>query len=462
VARRSGTTAADATPPDPTVDIPVQPPRGTWSIVREIAPFVIVGLVAFGLVAFAMSIASRRVGEREAITNARTLTLVQAQEVVEPALQDALADPDAPGYAAAVDAVAEVVERDVIDPSLVRVKIWNRDGDIVYSNEPRLIGAQYDLDAETTKVLDEGLIEAEVSDLSEPENRYERDEGKLLEVYLPIRTPDDTRLLFEAYYRYGVVSEAGRHIWGSFAPIALVALVIVQLVQIPLAYSLARRLQQRQAERESLLRRALEASDVERRRIASDLHDGVVQDLAGVAYSLAGAARRDGVDPATAQLLDASATDVRASIKSLRSLLVEIYPPNLFEEGLESALTDLLATATGRGVETSLDASALREPLPQGAARLCYRAAQEAVRNAIAHAHATHIRVRAWNDDDRASVQIADDGVGFEPSATRSRTNDGHFGLTGLRDLVTHARGTLDVSSAPGSGTTVTVEVPLR
>ena len=73
---------------------------------------------------------------------------------------------------------------------------------------------------------------------------------------------------------------------------------MLELVQIPLACSLARRLQLRQREREALLQRALDASEVERRQIASDLHDGVVQDLAGVAYSLSASARpaADGAD----------------------------------------------------------------------------------------------------------------------------------------------------------------------
>ena len=103
-----------------------------------------------------------------------------------------------------------------------------------------------------------------MSDLSAPENRYERSQKKLLEVYLPIRTPNGQRLLFEAYFRYGAVSAAGSRIWRSFAPISLGALIVLELVQIPLAWSLARRLRQRQREREALLRQALDASDLER------------------------------------------------------------------------------------------------------------------------------------------------------------------------------------------------------
>ncbi len=175
----------------------------------------------------------------------------------------------------------------------MRVKIWNADGKILYSDEPRLIGEPYALGADELRSISSGAIDADVSDLSKPENRYERDSGKLLEVYLPIRTPSGETLLFEAYYRYSLVEHIGSRLWRSFAPIALGALLMLELVQIPFAWSLARRLRARLQERELLLHRALEASEVERRQIASDLHDGAVQDLAGVAYALSAAARRE-------------------------------------------------------------------------------------------------------------------------------------------------------------------------
>jgi DNA-binding NarL/FixJ family response regulator/signal transduction histidine kinase len=317
-------------------------------VARQVGVFALAGLAAVALVAWATWTASRRVGEREGIVDARTRTLVIAQGLVEPAVTAGLER----GNAAAVETIERVVEDEVLrsedNASLVRVKIWARDGRIVYSDEPRLQGERYRLDAEAITALDEGLIEAEVGDLSKPENRYEREHGKLLEVYLPIRTPnDESRLLFEAYYDYGIVEAASSRIWRSFAPISFGALIALELVQIPIALSLAHRLRQRQREREGLLQRAIDASEVERRRIASDLHDGVVQDLAGVAYSLAGAARRDGVETPTAELLDQAAGDVRSSIRALRSLLVEIYPPNLHEAGLAAALTDLTAGRRG-------------------------------------------------------------------------------------------------------------------
>ena len=126
-----------------------------------------------------------------------------------------------------------------------------------------------------------------------------------------METPSGKPLLFEAYYRYGLVSSNGSQLWRSFAPIALGALIALELVQIPLAYSLARRLRQRSAERELLLHQALEASDVERRHIASDLHDGVVQDLAGVAYALSAQTRGSTPGEPDPDVIESSASTVR-------------------------------------------------------------------------------------------------------------------------------------------------------
>jgi signal transduction histidine kinase len=427
-----------------------------WTVLRPVAQFALAGTAAVLSVGVVTAVASRRVGEREAIVDARTRTLVLAQNVVEPVVTDGLAT-GAPEAVAAVDAA---VKHGVLDADTVRVKIWTRGGTIVYSDEARLEGSTYDLGADERAAIDAGVIEAEVSNLAKPENRFEKPFGKLLEVYLPIRTPGGDRLLFEAYYRYDTVASSGSRIWRSFAPVSIGALLALELVQIPLAWSLARRLRERQREREELLSQALEASDAERRRIAQDLHDGVVQDLAGVAYSLAGAARKPGLAAPSAELFDASAAEVRESIKSLRSLLVDIYPPTLAEAGLESALADLLAGAGSRGVTTALDV-ADSEQLPDDVARLLYRCAQEAVRNALAHAQATSLDVQVRVGDGHAVLEVADDGTGFDPAVLPQRASEGHLGLRGVTDLVTRVGGRLDVRSAPGQGTVVRVEVPV-
>jgi signal transduction histidine kinase len=427
-----------------------------WTVTRPVALFALAGIIAVTIVGIATAIAARRVGTREATTDARTTTLIKAQNIVEPAVRNGLLT----RQPAAVARIDRVVKKSVLDRSLVRVKIWTRDGEIVYSDEPQLGGTTYQLGEDELAAIDSGVIEAEVSDLTKPENRFERDRGKLLEVYLPIRTPSGERLLFEAYYLYDAVAASGNRIWRSFAPVTIGALIALELVQIPLAFSLARRLRTRQLERERLLRQAIDASDAERRRIASDLHDGVVQDLAGVAYQLSGSARQDGVAAGTATLLDDSATQVRESIKSLRSLLVDIYPPKLADAGLPAALGDLLATLPPRGIATRCDVDGIEEEMPEQVIALIYRAAQEAIRNVVAHSHATNVSLTVTSRAGVATLDVVDDGDGFTPETAAARVEEGHLGLRGLDGLATAAGGRLDVQSTPGEGTRVHLEVP--
>ena len=143
----------------------------------------------------------------------------------------------------------------------------------------------------------------------------------------------------------------------------------------------------------------------------------------------------------------------------MRSLLVEIYPPNLAQTGLDTALTDLLARVNGRGVVASLEMNGLDEQLPAPTAGLLYRVAQEAVRNVLAHAKARSVMISVVVSKAGATIDVVDDGVGFDPLVSPA---DGHLGLRGLADLVADAGGQLRIDSDPGHGTTLHAEVPIR
>ena len=156
------------------------------------------------------------------------------------------------------------------------------------------------------------------------------------------------------------------------------------LLTVPLMWVLTRRLDASAAERERLLLAAVQASENERRRIARDLHDGVVQDLAGISFAASATARDVADRPDVARRLEALGAGVRSSLRALRSLLVEIYPPDLRTEGLGAALDDLLAPATASGVQVSLEVADTDDVREESVA-LVWRVAQEAVRNALRH-----------------------------------------------------------------------------
>jgi signal transduction histidine kinase len=386
------------------------------------------------------------------------VTEVLAHSVIVPNLTDALVD----GDAAAIRRMDQAVTGKVTTGSLVRVKLWTPEGRIVYSDEHRLIGASYPLAMDEQEVLRDNTVAAELSDLDAPENRFERDQGRLLEVYLPVPTPGGQTLLFETYSRYSSVTANAGAMWRQFVPITVGALLLLTLLQLPLAWSTARRLDASLRERERLLRRAVEATDTERRRIARDLHDGVVQDLAAASFALVGAtaqarARGHGGE---AEAMEGGAKALRRGIRSLRTLLVEIYPPSLHRAGLPAALRDLLDPLAGRGIEVELDVPDSVE-VGDEVAELVFRVAQEAVRNVAEHSAAGTVDVRLVATD-TVALTVADDGIGFDVARLADTPAGGHVGLLLLQDLARTAGGSLEIDAAPGCGTRLRLEVPAR
>jgi two-component system, NarL family, sensor kinase len=206
---------------------------------------------------------------------------------------------------------------------------------------------------------------------------------------------------------------------------------------------------------------AIEASDVERRRIAADLHDGAVQDLAGIAYSLDVAATQASTTPRAeiGELLRHAARVARDSMRQLRSLLVEIYPPNLHDTGLEAAIEDLLAPLRRRGIGAELETDGIGR-LPTESEQLIFRTAQEALRNVADHAGASQVTVSLERRNGTVVALIRDDGEGFDPAAAAARREKGHFGLALLVDRANDLGGRLAIESKPGEGTEIRLEIP--
>ncbi|MGZ5399452.1 MAG: sensor histidine kinase [Nocardioides sp.] len=415
------------------------------------AQFLAAGCLAVLLVIVATGSLSRDAANDEAVGDARAITVVLADNVITPALPRGLVR----GRPAAIDRLDRAIGEQLQVADLRRVKIWSLDGTIVYSDDTRLIGSRYELDQEEIEVILDGGTDAEISDLSRPENRYERDLGGLLEVYTGVDSPEGERLLFEAYYTTTGVESGADDLVRQFRPITLGAVGVLMAVTTPLMLLLTRRARLAAQQRERLLATAIEASDAERTRIARDLHDGVVQDLAGSSYQLATIAARGSTEPELSAELEDVSRSLRVSMRSLRSLLVEIYPPDLAVTGLAAALDDLLSPLAASGIETSLDVS-LKEDVPSHLVELTWRVVQEAVRNAARHSRASTIEVAVVLEGALLVAHVRDDGIGWDQTA---EPDPGHFGLRGMATLVGEAGGRLDVRSVPGSGTTVTMEL---
>jgi two-component system NarL family sensor kinase len=421
---------------------------------RRVALQLVLGIVlVLAVVTVGGSLAARRLAEREAVHDAAAMADVLAETVVQPALTDDLL---AGGTAARATFDAVVRER-VLGTSVVRVKLWSPQGKVLYADEPELIGRTFGLDPPQKAVLAHPRTEAEISELDREENTLDHSVGdKLVEVYRPVWTTGGQEVLFEIYTPYDAVSQRTGQLWRGFAGVTLSSLLLFVVLVAPLLWHLLSRVRRAQRQRELLLRRAVDASTTERRRIGASLHDGPVQDLAAVSFAVAGAAAHaEGTGrPDLAEELGVVSGSVRTSIRALRSLLVDIYPPSLAQAGLVAALGDLAQTVRAPGLDVRLDPGAdgdLR--LSSEQERLVYRVAQETLRNAARHAAPCTATVSLHREGDRVLLDVVDDGRGFDVPAVLDDPEPGHFGLRLMADLASSGGGTLEVASAPGRGT---------
>lgn len=403
---------------------------------------------------------SRSAADDEAIAGARSLTRVLGESVAQPAIPRGLVE----GDAAAIDRLDRAALQRLLVEDVLRIKIWDAEGTILYSDRTELIGSVYPLDEDELEILEEGGTEAELSDLDRPENRFERElGGGLLEVYTRIFSPEGEPLLFEAYFSSDEIEAEREEVLDRFLPISLGGLLALVAVTTPLILLLTRRIASAGRERERLLQAAVRASDAERARIARDLHDGVVQDLAGSSYTVSTLATR--LEPRSpeeqrlADDLEEVSRNLRTSMRALRSLLVKIYPPDLHAEGLSAALQDLVAPLSAAGVETDVDVTG-DEGAREEVVALVWRVAQEAVRNVARHAEATRMSMTVHREDGVLVLEVVDDGRGFDPADAGAGSDEGGFGLRGMQSLADDAGARLEVDSRIGTGTTVRMEVP--
>lgn len=417
--------------------------------------FVVAGLVAAAIITGGAYWVVSGNAVAEAIRNAQEIAAIDGRGIVEPALTDNLAAGDKP----ALTSLDRLVRDRVLSARVVRVKLWTPAGRIVYSDAGALVGRTFSLDPGETQAIRNGNVIAEVSELTKPENQFERGYGRLLEVYLPIHSASNQTYLFETYQVYSSIAEDQQRIWSAFFPVLAGGILLLFVVQVPLAWGLARNLETAQREQEALLKRALDASENERRRIARDLHDGVVQTLAGSAFKLSAASGRAPSAPREelASALDEGARSSREAARDLRTLIVEIAPPDLQGSRLEGAIADLLASLEKQGVETAITTTGL-DNIGRDTAALLYRAAQEALRNVGAHAGATRVKVMVAASDGEAYLDVEDNGKGFTADEVIERQRDGHVGLAMLRSLVEDAGAELRLASEP-TGTRIRVRI---
>ena len=197
----------------------------TVSVPKAVAAFLVAGLFVLTAVGIVLAVALRQTATTEAILQTRSLTSLEASSVVGPVLIDQALVPGS-----AQDALDRVVREYVLGTRVVRVKVWDATGRIVYSDDRSLVGLRFPLGPDDLAVLKSGGASADVTDLTASENMGEKRFGKLLQVYLGVKTPSGQRLLFETYQPYQVIVDASRRTWLASLPVLLGGLLLLYLV----------------------------------------------------------------------------------------------------------------------------------------------------------------------------------------------------------------------------------------
>jgi two-component system NarL family sensor kinase len=220
---------------------------------------------------------------------------------------------------------------------------------------------------------------------------------------------------------------------------------------------LFRALAEKEAALAGMMRRTIEAQEDERRRVATEIHDGVTQQLVSIWYRLLACGRSLETDrDQAARELEAAKLLVDEALGEARNAIHNLRPSVLDDLGLAPALRALVHRQFAGEVALDLDI-ADGVVVPAHHEVVLYRVAQEAITNIVKHAHARRVKIALFEERPHVVLVVGDDGHGFEPAARRPRVS---FGLTGMAERVSLAEGRLNVHSRAGSGTVITVLIP--
>jgi signal transduction histidine kinase len=200
---------------------------------------------------------------------------------------------------------------------------------------------------------------------------------------------------------------------------------------------------------------SLESQEKERNRIARDLHDSLGSTMSGISSQIEYLRAQPNVDELSRHHLVQLRDLVKDATAELRRTSYELMPANLLRQGLEPAIQDLCVNLLAKnGIHPTLEIPSPLDALNPDQQLTLYRIIQELLNNIVKHAKAKEVLIQLTHFEDQVTLIIEDDGVGFDVAA---RMKDGGLGLGSLRSRVDLLKGTLDIASGKGEGTTVTV-----
>lgn len=399
---------------------------------------------------------SRHLADEEAIRDARVRTLGIAHGIAAPLLDGDLRR----GDEAAMADLDSALRNRMRDGTVAHIVLWDLDGSVIWTDEPESVHPPGELPESllASEVTDHVVVESEREDHPLTYTDAGSGSDSLVEVYVRTVDADGEPFVFEAYTPPGRLRSDSGAVLSELLPLTLGSLLVLALAIMPLALSLARRIDRTSLHRRDILRHSLRSWQRDRERLAQSLHDDVIQDLSAAGYALPAVLE---ALPATSRAGEARAIGEQItavlvrSVGSLRSVLTDLVPSGFEDASLEQALLSVAEQHRGRGmrVELSTDPE-LRAGRASGT--LVYRIVREGLQNAGKHAQATEVTVRVLRRDAVIEVTVEDDGRGVQ----RPAGQDDHVGLRLLEHFLADVGGSLDLIDRPGGGARLSAVVP--
>ena len=436
--------------------------------------FVVIG---GGVVAFALG----QLIETSAINRTTSLTALYVDSFVAPELQSLASSPDLSQDE--IDSLQRLLNDSPLSETVVSFRIWSIEGQILYSPFPELIGRQFEMTGDRGEAA-RGAVIGDISDLSHPENVYERQRwSRLIEIYLPVRATGTSRIIAVAEF-YQLPDELEAEVtqdrliaWGLVAGATLLAYVALVRVVRQGSETIVRQegeLRQRVGELSDLLAQNARLSDrirhaaarttalteLERRRIGSDLHDGPSQTLAFAMLRLdAVESRLDDAGQSGDTDLQAVRDALQEALADMRTIAAGLRTPELERAEPAEIVRRAVAEHERRAAATAaVDVRGIPAGAPLATKIALYRILSEALSNAARHGGGAGVEVRVTEEDGSMLVEVTDRGPGFD---RRQRPGEGHLGLAGMRERTELLGGRFELESEPGAGTRIRALLPL-
>ena len=372
---------------------------------------------------------------------------------------------------------------------IVSVKLWSRDGRIIYSTNPYLVGKQFPVRPALAAAF-RGEVHSELSDLTDPDNASERQLwSTLIDTHAPVRDPESGEVLAVVEFYHATdhlvreIAAAKRRSWIMVTAATLVMLALFALlVRRAQATIVAQQneLRQKVGQLTSLLEQNEQLHERVRRaagrttalnerflhRIGADLHDGAGQGLAlalmrmeSLAAHCEQCASETSQGRTVSNELRMLHEALRGALGDLRAIYKGLHLPDVEQysvaDTVRRALRDYQQTS---GITPALSLEKLPEDAPLAQKITLFRLLQESLSNGFRHGGAADQRVVVRGENGRLYVEVSDSGSGFEVERV---TADGHLGLESMRERVEILGGTFALTSKPGKGTLVSATVPL-